>query len=81
MVQLKNRSVAILVDNVDGLVEPRASEVTIRSNVFPGLDAIESIAVTDSRLLLIYDLATLLSWEEERAIDEAIGEAATTGIQ
>jgi purine-binding chemotaxis protein CheW len=81
LVRLRKRRLAILVDAVDGLTDCATTGVTIRSNVFPGIDVIEGFVAADERLLLIYDIATLLSWDEEKAVDKAIHETAHTAVE
>ena len=71
------RRVALLVDGVEGLIERAKHEITQAPDVLPGLEYVRGIAKLADGLVLIHDLNTFLSLEEEQRLDEALAPTGT----
>jgi purine-binding chemotaxis protein CheW len=71
------RLLALVVDAVVGVRELSAQETTAAESILPGLEHLEGVAKTDQGLVLIHDLGTFLSLEE----DEALGALLPEGKQ
>ncbi len=63
------RLLALVVDTVVGVREILAQETTSAAAILPGLEHLEGVARTDDGLILIHDLGTFLSPEEEDALE------------
>jgi purine-binding chemotaxis protein CheW len=73
------RPVALLVDGVNGVAECSDAEMVPAAQILPGLAYVVGVAKLDDDTILIHDLDTFLSLEDEGALDTAlngIGEAA-----
>ncbi|MFA5907280.1 MAG: chemotaxis protein CheW [Vicinamibacterales bacterium] len=68
----ERRTVVLVVDQSDGLVERPQTEVIPSSQVAPGLDAFPGVVRLDDGLVLIHDLDQFLSLDEARTLDDAI---------
>lgn len=68
------RPVALLADSATGMVAPSAREVLAPEEVLPHLEYVEGVIKLEDGILLIHDLDTFLSLEEEKALDRAISE-------
>jgi purine-binding chemotaxis protein CheW len=66
------RAVALLVDSVHGVVEHAEQDVVPAAEVLPTMDYVDGVARLEGGLVLIHDLDTFLSIEEERALDDAV---------
>lgn len=66
------RPVALAVDAVTGVAEYAAAAVTAAETILPGLAYVQGVAQLGDGLVLIHDLDTFLSLQEERALDEAM---------
>jgi purine-binding chemotaxis protein CheW len=66
------RPVALVVDTVTGVVEYGATAVTAAETILSGLTYVQGVAQLAEGLVLIHDLDTFLSLQEERALDEAM---------
>jgi purine-binding chemotaxis protein CheW len=62
------RLLALVVDTVVGVHEISAQDTTSAATILPGLEYLEGVARTDEGLILIHDLGTFLSLEEERVL-------------
>lgn len=71
--RLMTRIVALPVDEVSGVVEIPVESVVLPAAVFPGIGHVSGVAKLADGLLLIHDLDTFLSIEEERQLTEALG--------
>ncbi len=70
-VNASGRLLALFVDAVDGVSEARADRITLAGEIWPGLEYLDGVARLDDEIVLIHDLARLLSLEEAQALDEA----------
>jgi purine-binding chemotaxis protein CheW len=67
-----HRIVALPVDDVSGVAEVPVDSVVPPDAVLPGIGHVSGIAALADGLLLIHDLDTFLSIEEERQLAEAL---------
>lgn len=72
-----SRTVALVVDEASGVIAVPDEAVTEAGRIVPGLEHVRGVATLDDGLVLIHDLATCLSLDEERALTKAL-DAATT---
>jgi purine-binding chemotaxis protein CheW len=70
------RTVGLAVDEVLGLLEVAESEVVKAAQIVPGVDYVEGVLKLPDQIVLIHDLDTFLSLEEERGLKEVMSEAA-----
>jgi purine-binding chemotaxis protein CheW len=71
------RTIALLVDAVDDVVEVPADHIVPDHQVLPALDYVEALITTDEGLIFLRDLGTILSLGEAGELDEALAEAET----
>lgn len=69
------RTVALVADAVEGVVECDDAVLVGGDAVVPGLEFVRGIARLDDGLVLIHDLDGFLSLEEEAALDRALEDA------
>ena len=67
------RTVALLVDETQGVIEASPESCAQASEIVPGLDLVDGAVKLEDGLILIHDLERLLSLEDETAIDSALG--------
>ena len=70
--QTAKRAVALLVDNVETLIEEEKHKRIEIQEVIPGLKYIEGIVKLENGLILIHNLESFLSLEEEKALDQSL---------
>jgi purine-binding chemotaxis protein CheW len=70
--QAANRRVALLVDEVVGVVEISRDEIVAPQTMLPALDQIEGIIMLGSNIVLINSLEKFLSVSEAQALAEAL---------
>jgi len=66
------RDVAMVVDEVTGIVEYSGMELVPKEKILPSLEHIDGIVVLNDGLVLIHDLEKFLSLEEQRSLDGAL---------
>lgn len=66
------RPVALALDAVTGIVEGSAQAVITAEEILPGLEYVEGVIKLEDGLILIHDLDTLLSLEEEQTLAAAL---------
>lgn len=66
------RTVALIVDTVLDVVECAEQDVISGETILPGLEYVNGVVKLPDGMVLIHDLDTFLSLEEERALDEAV---------
>ena len=67
------RAVALVADTVTGVVECDEGDVVSAEAIVPGMEYIEGVARLKDGMLLIHDLESLLSLEEDRVLHDALG--------
>jgi purine-binding chemotaxis protein CheW len=68
------RLLAFVVDAVIGVQDLPAAETIAAETILPGLEHLEGVAKTEQGLVLIHDLGTFLSLEEEIALGAILPE-------
>ena len=68
----KRRSVALVADAVNDVIECAEWNMISAEHVLPGLGHVEGIIKFEDGLILIHDLDTFLSLEEEASLDFAL---------
>ncbi len=66
------RQVAILVDSVIGITELLPNQLSDAKETLPFAEHIRGVAKVDDELILIYDLNTFLSLDEEKELEHAL---------
>jgi len=69
------RSLAILVDDIGELIEIQPKRLTKQGDILPGLGPIKGAIKLQGDVILIHDLESFLSIEEEKMIDAAMEES------
>ncbi len=63
---------AIMVDDVEDIVEIESNKIIQQENILPGLEYIEGAAKIEDDVIIIHDLEKCLSVQEEQMLHEAI---------
>ena len=63
-----NRNVALLVDEVSGVIEPEEQEVITAENILPGAGCVGEVAKLAEEIVLVQDLDTFFSFAEEEVL-------------
>jgi purine-binding chemotaxis protein CheW len=66
------RMVALMVDAVSGVLEPGNQAMTTAEQILPDLAYVVGVVKLAEGMVLIHDLDSFLSLEEERTLDEAL---------
>ena len=66
------RTVAILAESVTRVIESQAERIVAPEEVLPNTDYVAGIIKLPDGMVLIHDLDTFLSLEEEKSLDSAI---------
>ena len=66
------RTVALLVDTVEGLLQCENSDVTPAGQVWPGIGQVAGVVKRPDGLILIHDLDAFLSADEHGALELAL---------
>ncbi len=66
------RTVALVADAVSGVVEYWKEELAAADGILPDLKYVEGVAKREDGLILIHDLDTFLSLEEEKTLEQAM---------
>lgn len=66
------RSIALLVDEVTGLLEYEEQGMILPDSVLPNLEYVDGIIKLADGLVLIHDLEKFLSLEEEKLLDSSL---------
>jgi purine-binding chemotaxis protein CheW len=70
--QTLQRPVALLVDEVTGVIEASTKSVTQSDAILAGTEFISGVMRSHDGMILIHDLESCLSLEEERRLDDAM---------
>ena len=74
------RTVVLLVDEAQGVIERPATEIVDSAQIVPGLEQFRGVVKLDDGLVLIHDLEKFLSLDEARALDEAMNQEVSHGV-
>ena len=66
------RTVALMVDSVDDVIEIPEEKIIAAEQILPELEYVEGVMKTEGGMVLIHDLERFLSLQEEKALDEAM---------
>jgi purine-binding chemotaxis protein CheW len=66
------RTVALMVDSVDDVIEIPGERIIAAEQILPELEYVEGVVKTEDGMILIHDLEKFLSLYEEKALDEAL---------
>ncbi len=66
------RTVALLVDSVNDVIEIPEEKIIAAEQILPELEYVEGVVKTEGGMVLIHDLEKFLSLHEEKALDEAL---------
>ncbi len=69
------RTVALLTDDVIGVVACPVERIVEAETVVAGMAFVEGIVKIDGGMILIHDLDTFLSFDEEKSLDDALRES------
>ncbi len=69
------RQVALLVDTTTAIIEPAPQEMMAAGDILPDLEYVEGVVKVKDGLILIHNLETFLSLEEETILEEAMLDA------
>lgn len=75
----RKRRVVLQIDQAEGVIGVSANDVVCTDEITPGLEQVRGVAKLADGLLLIHDIDSFLSLEEEQALDDALGEEARSG--
>jgi len=68
------RTVALLVDSVNDVIEIPQEKVITGESILPGLEYVDGVVKTEDGMILIHDLEAFLSLQEGKALLEAMEE-------
>jgi purine-binding chemotaxis protein CheW len=75
----RQRRVVLVIDEAQGVIEAPDIDIVDAAEISPGLDQIHGAVKLSDGLVLIHDLETFLSLDEERALDQAMNEETLQG--
>jgi purine-binding chemotaxis protein CheW len=67
------RTVALVVDDVSGVIEPVSDIVIDSENITAGVKYVDGVVKLNDGMILIHDIDRFLSLEEENNLDSALG--------
>lgn len=70
--RMAERTVALLVDSVDGPLEAPDGQIITTGQVLPGLPALAGVVKLSDDLIVIHDLDRFLSLDEAQTLDAAL---------
>lgn len=78
LARTSRRRVALVVDDVSGLIDHPTDAVITPEQILPGLEYVAGVVKLPEGLVLIHDLDSFLSLDEEAALDRALRASAPT---
>lgn len=72
--QTVRRTVALVIDEAQGVIERPHAAVVKAAQITPGLEQLHGLVQLDDGLVLIHDLENFLSLDEACALDEAMSQ-------
>jgi purine-binding chemotaxis protein CheW len=76
IVRTWQRTVALLMDGAEGVIERADGSIVQSGHIVPGLEHVSGVLQLDDGLVLIHDLDSCLSLEEGRMLDAALQRGA-----
>lgn len=68
------RAVSLAAERVEGVIDESCGDPVPSEEILPELEYVQGVVKLEEGLVLIHDLDTFLSLDEERKLDHAIGE-------
>jgi purine-binding chemotaxis protein CheW len=75
----KRRRVVLQIDQVEGITEVPLTDIVCPDQITPRIEQVRGVAKLTDGLLVIHDLESFLSLEEEHALDDALSEEVKRG--
>jgi len=72
--RMERRTVVLPIDNAEGVIEVPVGEIVNPARIAPGVRQLRGVAKLADGLVLIHDLESFLSLEDEQMLDEALHE-------
>jgi purine-binding chemotaxis protein CheW len=72
MARTSRRTVALIVDEVTGVSASSEQASITTAKILPGIDHVDGVIKVEDGLVLIHDLETFLSLEEEKKLNIAL---------
>lgn len=72
MANTSRQTVALVADEVSGVIERSEQEIISAEKIVPGMEYIEGVVKLEDRMILIHDIDKFLSLGEEKAINKAM---------
>ena len=72
LARTSRRSVALMTDSVGGVIERSPGETIVAATILPGMEFVEGVVKLEDGIILIHDLDTFLSLDEEQTLDAAM---------
>ena len=79
LIAYATRQVALVVDEVQGLIERPDTGIVKSAEINPALGQIQGLIKLPDGLVLIYDLEKFLSADETQSLDEALNQEVSHG--
>lgn len=76
--QTAQRTLVLVVDESDGVVERPPADIVSSAELPPGLEHVSGVVAIEGGLALVHDLERFLSLDEGRALDDAMDRASST---
>ena len=70
--QIPRRTVALVADNVSGVIEGSEQDITEAKEILPRMEYVKGVVKLKDGLVLIHDLDKFLSLEEDKELDSAL---------
>ena len=70
--QTGRRTVALVADTASGVIEGSEQDVTAAKEILPRMEYVKGVVKLKDGMILINDLESFLSLEEEKALDDAM---------
>ena len=70
--QIPRRTVALVADNVSGVIEGSEQDITEAKEILPRMEYVKGVVKLKDGLVLIHDLDKFLSLEEDKELDTAL---------
>jgi purine-binding chemotaxis protein CheW len=72
LINANNRLLGLLVDEVTDILESRSEDIVSQENILPGADRIQGVMKNNESMILIQDIETLLSTDEEKKLEKSL---------
>lgn len=74
------RLVALMVDEVGGVIENRGRDMVAAEKIVPGMAYVKGAVKLEDGIVFVHDLDKFLSLEEEKKLDDAIIGSGLSGL-